>query len=288
MRQGNRGQSPIPLFFLFFCGLLLGSRPASAGAWVREKGEIYSKITLSRFESDRILDPKGRRQTAPNFTDHSLFLYTEYGVASRWTAILSAAGKSLSFEPPSGKRTTTGLGDVWLHGKRALLSSPVVLSAQAGVKIPAGYGPDRIPPLGQNQIDWESRILLGRSFYPFPAYAGLEAGYRVRNGPFSDEIPYRVELGFFLGKRVLLQGALDGVDNRLNDTAGEIANFATRPPNVFDQEYLKVRPALLFFLANGFSVEAAHETVLDGGNTSAGHAFSLGLAWQGTASPSRP
>lgn len=251
-----------------------------AGAWTREAGEAYAKIALSHYEADEIFAAKGNNKIdGPDFTDDALSVYGEYGLTPAWTGIASMAMKTLRSENPGiVTRREAGPGDAWVFLKRALLRGPVVLSIQGGVKIPLGYDERTIPPLGDGQIDYEARVLAGRSFFRGRSYGNAEIGFRKRNGDFSDEFPYRLEGGIFLGRPALVTLSLDGVSNATNDTASKAPG---RAPHVFDEEYQKLGSSLILFVGGGAALEAFYEQVIAGGNTSAGRTIGLGVSWQG-------
>jgi hypothetical protein len=260
--------------------LLLGAPAAlHAGAWTRAAGEFYGKAGLSRTDADKVYGPKGNKKLpGPKFKESAFSLYGEYGFTGRWTGVSQWAFKGMSSESGGVKKTESGPADAWFHLKRGLAERPLALAVQAGAKLPLGYDPDGNPPLGQGQVDLEARFLAGKSFYPRPFYLGAELGYRRRNGPFSDEIPYRLEAGAFLAKPFLLKLSADGLENRANDDAGKKSGL---PAHIFDQEHRKAGPSLIYFFGNGLALEAGYDAVIAGGNTAAARTFSLGLAWQG-------
>ncbi len=254
---------------------------AHAGAWVREKNEVYSKIAWTRFESDQVYEhSKNRKRAGPDFESRTVSFYAEYGFTPKWTGITSLDYKSQTSKSTGTASADSGAADAWFHAKRAFLTAPFILSGQVGAKIPLGYDERHVPPLGDGQIDLEARLLAGKSFQlGAPGYGNAEIAYRKRNGDFSDEIPYRLEAGVFPLKRILLKLALDGITNLSNDRASDIG--ATRTANVFDQEYMKLSPGLIFFLNSGFSIDVYYETTLSGANASAGRSLGIGVAWQG-------
>jgi protein XagA len=270
----------------------LGMRPAGiltlaglwpavvfGGAWPRPAGETYGKLDFSRAAANEIYEAKGnQKRPGPDFQDLTASLYMEYGLTDRWTWILYLPYKSAVAETAGVRRTATGFSDAWTFLKRGMAGGAWVLSGQAGVKVPLGYEADRVPALGQGQVDGEARLLLGRSFHPKPIYGNLEVGYRLRRGAYSDEIPYRVEAGVFPARPVLVKLALDGTKSLANDRASTSPN---RPPNVFDQQSTRLAPGLAVFLGRGFAVEAGYEITLAGGNAADLDTLSLGLSWQG-------
>ncbi len=265
----------ILLYFL----LILETRPAAAGAWLRAPREIYAKAAVLHQSADKQYSAKGKTIDMPDFRDDSFSLYGELGLNDRWTAIASMEAKSLTMQGPAGERTTSGPDDAWLLAKRGWLTQPLVLSTQFGVKLPMGYDREENPPLGQGQVDYEARLLAGKSFHP--AYVNVEYGFRRRNGDYSDEFPYRAEAGVSMGRRLSLQVALDGVDTRGNDAAASRPQ-AERAPNVFDKEYTDLTVGIGIALSNGFRLEPMFKQTIAGANTAASRGFGLGLSWQGS------
>jgi len=133
--------------------------------------------------------------------------------------------------------------------------------------------------LGDGQVDYEARLLVGKSFHPIAGYGNAELAYRKRNGDFSDEIPFRLEVGVFPAKGTLFKIALDGISNLTNDKASDLG--VNLGPNVFDEEYMKLSPSLIFFNKKGYGFEVYYETLLSGANTAAGQTIGIGLSWQG-------
>lgn len=254
---------------------------ARSGAWPRAENEAYLKWSLSRFHSDEIYAPKNNKKIpGPDYTDITSAFYGEYGFSPTVTGICSLTMKSLSSEFAGVERTETGLSDIWLYVKKGWTTRPAVFATQFGVKIPGGYDKNRVPPLGEGQVDMEARALVGRSFRWIRGYGGAELAYRKRNGDFSDEIPYRLEAGVFAGPRWLVKFVLDGVDNTTNDEAGEFD--PTRAANVYDKQYRKIAPSLIYFFGRGFAAELYYETHIAGANESAGDTVGLAVSWQGT------
>src|SRR5262245_58999643 len=90
MKRRN-GSSPFLRFFLpAIAAAALGPLPAWGGAWPREDGELYGKLSVLRFSADQVYAPKRNRKLAgPRFTDLTAAFYAEYGFTPRWTGVLS-------------------------------------------------------------------------------------------------------------------------------------------------------------------------------------------------------
>jgi len=253
---------------------------AWAGAWTREEGETYSKISFLSVDSDQTFGPKGNNKLdGPDYDESTLAVYSEYGFSPNWTGIVSFSHKTVESSTTGARGSESGLADAWFLLKRRLLVSPVVLSAQVGAKIPLGYDREHLPPLGDGQEDYEFRLLAGRSIGILSGYANAELGYRRRSGDLSDELPFVLEAGIFPIRRLLVKGLVEGVSNLGNDRASDLG--VTLGPNIFEEEYTKAGAALIVFLDRGFSVEVSYDSVIAGGNTSLSNTLGIGLSWQG-------
>ena len=138
------------------------------------------------------------------------------------------------------------------------------------------HGPDvetdtRIP-LGTAEMAADLRLLLGRSLYPFPGYATGEVGYRVRRGPFGDELLYALEAGAAVG-HLLFRLNISGV--RSVSTCGDAAVAGV----VGDQDILNVSPGVIYRLSRSHELNVDFNHVASGCNSSAGSGVSLGIAF---------
>ena len=91
---------------------LIGVTSLFAGAWTREENEIYSKLSLSQFESDEIYaSKKNKKLPGPDYSEFSTYFYGEYGFTNSLTGILSLSHKSVESSSSSVKSTESGLAD---------------------------------------------------------------------------------------------------------------------------------------------------------------------------------
>ena len=291
--------------------VLLAAR-CSAGAWVQEQGSYFLKFGSSYFSATEEFNYLGDRlqileeQTAfenASFRDANLNLYLEYGLTENATAVATLPFKGLRSERDvlfgGGIETnreivnTVGFGDVTLSVRRRLLPAPLVLSIQAGVKLPLGYHrrpANDGPPLGTSKLDGEAHLLAGRSLWPLPGYVTGSMGFRRRGGRLNDELVYGIEVGYRKG-RLLTKLGLDGVRNRSTppDIAGQtvvtpLPGGGGVLPNlvVGDQHFTRLSPSVIYSLASGMAVQAELSHVLAGTNVLSGTVFSLALIFTGT------
>ena len=131
--------------------------------------------------------------------------------------------------------TYNGLGDLETGFKYGLVREPLVVSVQGLTKLAWFYdGGEDVPP-GNNPNDYELKLLMGKSLWPFPGYCGLELGYRWRFGAPADEYRYLLEFGFNPSEKIFMRFKLDGIksaDNAKDRSAaasGPSGGYVTNP-----------------------------------------------------------
>ena len=161
---------------------------AWAGAWTLPANRWYVEYFYRYFGSKHEFDSEGnsgRRANTAVFSDIRNELKLEYGLTDRWNLLVSAPYLSSHYRDDNVDLLRTGVGDIYLRTKFQLLNQPLlshtqplVASAQFGVKIPA-YDSSK-NPLGDGQMDWESRLLLSQAwaFDPYNVPATGAASHR--------------------------------------------------------------------------------------------------------------
>jgi len=272
--------------------LLLMPATSFAGAWTQEKLHMYNRFSADYFHSARNFNDDGDLVERPNngtFESWTLTYYGELGVTDWLTAIANLPYKHQTLDDDTERNETWGVADIELGARMRLLEDPVVLSVQALVKIPEAYDMDDAVPLGNGQYDYEGRVLLGKSLWPYvPGYAGLEVAYRYRdNGP-ADEVKFLAELGSDIAKGFYARTKLDGtfsMGNAETNLSPQLS-FISTEYDLLKMEFtlgwnlgkgLKGRPA---DLASGLDVEFTYTPYLWGSNITAGDSFNLAVAWK--------
>jgi hypothetical protein len=251
----------------------------SAGAWSQPKGHYYTKISGISYSSEEVFDDMGER--APmgvddnQFYSRQTFVYGEYGLRDRLTITGQVGGGRLVAEDSFIERVTWGLGDVHLGLKYQATGGGLVVAPLLRVKIPTGYDPDFDPALGTGDPDLEGRLLAGMSLYPLPLYAGAEAGYKLRGGPFSNQVSYFLELGATPHPRLFAKAFVEGV-NTLSDGAENTGIVGVA--QVSEGDFAKVGFNASAQVTGPLWVDLLWEGVLTGENIGAGSSWGFGLA----------
>lgn len=162
-----------------------------AAAWTQKAGEGLAIVKLGGYESNRYWDNGSHRRRSPIYRKLELNPYVEYGVTDRATV---GANAFLLRVEQEGGGNNSGVSDVELFGRYRLHTDGWdSWSAQALLKIPAGYDKDEVVPLGAGQFDVEGRLLYGRGgVYESSGgqkswYYDVEIAYRKRMGEPADE-----------------------------------------------------------------------------------------------------
>lgn len=268
--------------FLCVATLFLSFGICFAGAWTMERGVIYNRLTANYYYAKAEFDADGDRRDFPldgEFRDLYLNNYVEFGLTDSVTLIGSLYYKSIKKQDDAVEQKTWGLGDIDVGAKFKMAGGPWgFLSAQVLTKIPGPYDIDDDLPLGNGQIDFEVRMLYGRSLYPgFPGYINGEFGYRWRFEDPSDEVRYLIEIGIDLTREMYSRVKLDGIysmDNgRHFDTRGN-----PKISNNFDLGKLDM--VLGLKIDKHWGIELGYMPELYGQNTSAGATYTVALTYQ--------
>lgn len=266
---------------LVLVGLVFGlGAEAWAGAWSQARGSYYAKLSGIFYRSDEVFNDMGDRAAMgmddENFAGDQSFLYLEYGLLEHLTLVGQASTGWLTAENRYLRQKTRGVGDVDLGVKYQLVDRPLVLAPQVKVKVPTGYHAEYDPALGTGEADLEFRLLAARSLYPWPFYLGVEVGYRVRGGLFSNQVPYFFEVGATPHERVFVKGYVEGAETLTNGpkTLG-LVGLA----QVSEGNFVKAGLNAAFKITGPLWADLLWERVMTGENVGAGGSWGLGLAY---------
>ena len=228
---------------LILGGLISMGESVFAGAWTQKQSHFYSKISFLRFASTSQYLHNGKREPLSEngtVTDIGVHYYLEYGFFDELTVIVSIPFKRINFSCAieDCNYSSSGFGDLYFGLRYRLSHTNWIISLQSGIKIAPGYETDAAklnsaPPLGDDQMDFDMHLQIGRSIFNYNGYFNLDAGYRLRSNEPVDEIPFMAELGLDLSKDYLFIGKLYGVRSlSMNENKsdfkivnGQVVNF---------------------------------------------------------------
>ena len=309
----------VRIFIYCFLVVVLAEGRSFAGAWCEPQGAFYGKLSLNRYTTDKTFTSNGSQDHLANggkFYDTNMTFYGEYGLLDRLTLSCSLPYKWLRSsswntytEDDVEKRRYnathyTGPGDVETGLKLGLIKEPFVGSVLFLYKNAGLYTHrEKIVP-GNNQSDYELRLLAGQSLWPFPGYCGLEAGYRFRSKAPSDEFKYLIEFGMDLFGPLSLRVKLDGTKSmhnarRIAEAKPERSSYvdyatgqvivtsasasatqaSTNPSLGLQYDLGKLETALCLKLTQRWFTEVSYTTYPYGKNISGGNQYSFAIVY---------
>ena len=249
-----------------------------AGAWSQPRGGYYAKLSGIHYSTDEVFNDMGQRAAMGmddnQFRARQVLAYGEFGLLDRLTLTGQVGAGRLVSEDSLVERITWGLGDVHLGAKYQLTEGRLVLSPQVDVAFPSGYNRDYDPALGTGYSEQGARLLAGLSLYPLPLYAGGEVGYKLRGGPFSNQVSYFVELGATPHPRLFAKGFVASVYTLAADSEGGVVGVV----QVSEGDFTEVGGNVAVQMAGPLWIDLLWKSVFRGENIGAGSSLGLGLA----------
>ena len=116
--------------------------------------------------------------------------------------------------------------------------------------------------------------MAGLSLYPLPLYAGGEVGYKLRGGPFSNQVSYFVELGATPRPWLFAKGFVASVYTLAADSEGGVVGVV----QVSEGDFTEVGGNVAVRVAGPLWIDLLWKSVFQGENIGAGSSLGLGLA----------
>ncbi|MFZ5863927.1 MAG: hypothetical protein ACOYXR_13940 [Nitrospirota bacterium] len=237
--------------------------PAWAGPWTVAEGEAVVSMTYIQTEFDRFYNVDRERRTLPGPIRHrDAVLTLTYGFIEDWDAAIQVSRYDAERLFPGNEAAQSGLGDSRFGIKHLVYHGAIDVAAQAGIKLAGRYDADVIHSPGDGQTDFEARVLGGKFWDR--AFVDLEAAYRLRLGPVSDEYEILLDAGYAITS--WLHGRLF---SRLVDARTGVGS--TDDPNVelrlTEEDTLSLGGAISLRLLSGLELTLQYTTVVAGRNT---------------------
>jgi hypothetical protein len=270
---------------------------AAAGAWTKELGEAYAKVSVDLYRTLEFVRA-GTASQGGAYTGEQVTAYGEVGVLRSWRTQVTLAAPfvvgthAATIHDPLGpldvRATTARLGDLRL-GTQVALHRKAPIAAAVEVKVPlysndsVGEGHPSLAPLfpvpGDGQIDITAWLGAGRAWGPTFVEAAL--GYRHRTEwfvawhppddiAFVDGFPWVLKGGHQVG-RVLLLAGTEGIVNPTDSQDG--SSQVTR-------EFASLFAAALVDVAHGIAIEPRLWGEVWAQHTSQGVGAGLGVSFR--------
>ncbi|GAB3229086.1 hypothetical protein GCM10027454_30140 [Algoriphagus aestuariicola] len=216
--------------FLLGLGCCFTTLPLLAqSGWTKVKTEGFYQLGYNHFSSDAYFTLDGEELKTNDFTQNSLVFYGEYGVTDKFTVI--ANWPLQVWNGFSSTETVSGLGDLRLELKHALLKKHLPLSIAIAPEIPIGkannFAQSKLNdfesinlPSGDGEFNIWTTLATSFSLPNAPLYVNLFGTYNFRTQydgiSFSDQIGLGIELGYKIADLVWVNSrinALTSVDD---------------------------------------------------------------------------
>lgn len=275
----------LPRRLLELVGLIAGLAlavpgPAYGGAWTFPQGTGQVILNNVYYLASDEFTKSGNRRAFSNdgeFTKYEFNPYIEYGVRDDLTLVLNLFARRVAFSSDFSDDVNFGVADPEI-GLRYRLTPPdarTIWAVQGHIKLPLAF-PDGDPPLGNEQIDVDARVLVGRGFSIAGhwGYWDLQLAYRFRDEEPADEIKLEATLGVSLSARWLVIGQFFGTVGLRNGTSVRIGNNPTIDPNY---DLYKAQLSVVYDLTKSVRLQLGYVRDLAGRNTGAGDAALLAV-----------
>jgi hypothetical protein len=172
--------------------------PACAGPWPQPAGHGFVINTFSFVQGDNHAGVPNPASGNGTFRLFDFTPYMEYGLTDTVTVGAAPHLELRQLATSTTTSNTAGVGDIDLFARKTVWSDGSwVIAGQGLIKVPTGYDPNANPALGNDQVDLEPEILVGRGFVvgAWPAFADIGTGYRYRFGSPADEVRLDADFG---------------------------------------------------------------------------------------------
>jgi hypothetical protein len=243
-----------------------------AGAWAQPKDHYYLKLSYGYSSANSIFG----MNFPSTFDNYNIYFYGEYGIFDQLTASLSMPLFKKSVNEANyviGKTSGYLAGDLEIMLKYQFLEGPVVSTIALGSKLPIGYDVYDLPPIGNDEMDFDIKLLVGTSLYPLPIYITGDIGYRQRGGDFMDEINYSFEAGYTLFEKYLLRILTTGIKS--TSSASNESDLLGFP---LAQDQIRYGGGIIYILNKNIELDFTYLKTTSGKNIPEYGEFFIGIA----------
>ena len=262
-----------------FAILIIYPNSINAGAWVREKGEVFFSLQVYYYQTDYAFDSDGSLEKRDGlFWKKEINPYFEYGLTNKDTLVVNIFYDWLYDGQASPSAKNQGLADIEAGWRRLLFKdNNHLISFQVLSVIPSGYDLQDLPQLGYDRWGLEGSMLYGTNFTLLErlGFFDISLGYRKYFGYPSDQIRSLAYVGYDLISPFQIIGSYDLHYGLNNGSQKEISTNILVEPNY---RLLKFTLALRYKLSPQHSIIGAAYKHVWGQDTGAGGGF-YGSFW---------
>lgn len=203
--------------------LITGSSYAQSG-WTKAKTEGFYQLGYNRFSSDQYFTLEGELLKTNEFTQNSLVFYGEFGLTDKLTIV--ANWPLQVWNGFSSTETVSGLGDLRLEIKQALLKKYLPLTIAVAPEFPIGkannFAQSKLNdfesinlPSGDGEFNVWTTLAASFSLPNTSLYGNLFGAYNFRTQyegvTFTDQIGVGVEVGYKIADLVWINSRINGL-----------------------------------------------------------------------------
>ena len=282
------------LFFAFLAMLLFASQLNAGGPWPTGKGKAYIKLSEWWTVFDEHFTDLGRIDPNTTSAIYNTFIYTEYGLTDRFTAIVNVPLVSRSLINNVRSLTTndiifngdaiTSFGDVELGLKYNLskygAKIPIAVTLTLGIPTGQSIGGElNNLQTGDGEFNQILTVDAGTGFNigdNVSGYVSGVIGINNRSQGFSEEFRYGAEVGIGLfNNRFWLSGKLNAIESFKNsDRSMQITSTSIFANNT---EFITLGLEANVYVTEKFGVSAGFANVTRGEIIAAAPAYNVGV-----------
>ena len=278
---------------IFIPALLILVNLNAGGPWTQKKNQGYFKLSEWWIVFDEHYTDQGFRD--PNVTTgiFNTFLYAEYGLSDRLTAIVNAPILSRTYMNNLKSRTTgdvivpgealNSIGDFDLGLKYSLtpVGAKIPVAASLIFGLPTGTtggGSQENLQTGDGEFNQLFRIDAGTGFNlgSTNAYLSGYGGFNNRTNEFSDEIRFGLEFGVGLvNNKLWLALKYDVIESLKNGATAETATSTSIFAN--NTEFSSIMIEASYYVSRNVGISAGIATAYRGEIIAAAPSYSVGV-----------
>jgi len=216
--------SQLGVIFLGLICLCSIQKVNGQSGWTKAKKEGFYQLAFQSFKSKDYYSLSGDLLETNQFSQQSLVFYGEYGVTGKFTIIANWPLQTWNgFE---STETVSGLGDLKIELKHAILKKYLPLSISITPEIPIG----RANHYAQSKVNDFEQINLPSGDGEFNVWGTLASSFALPNAPFygsifgtynyrtqykdiqfSDQIGFGAEIGYQIAGKVWVNSKLNAL-----------------------------------------------------------------------------
>lgn len=192
--------------------------------WTKEKGHGFFQASFQTFSSEKYFTLGGERLTTNTFHQQSIVFYGEYGITDKFTIITNLPLQT--FNGFSSTETVSGLGDLRVEFKHAILKKYLPLTISVAPELPIGTANkfakskendlDQINlPSGDGEFNVWTTVASSFSLRGIPFYGSIFGSYNLRTKyegvSFSDQVALGAEIGYQIAGKVWINARLNAL-----------------------------------------------------------------------------